>query len=260
MPARNRAGRRITPCCWSPPRSGPGPGGPLARRPRRAGGGVRRRPARAGADPAHAARSRLLRLIRAHRRGGAVNLARRYDREARTFGYRPCGSVPPTAGERAVGDSPFGNASPTILASRFGGGANAVPSRLVNRNVTASQGRTSMRLEPELWDALAGNLRTRARDPGRSGSTDREARPSGGRTSAVRVHRAGLFPRRRDRGGHIAPPATAPLLTAASAPAGACRAGSSLSSAAAGPGPARYRAPASADAPPAPPSNRRGRC
>ena len=28
-------------------------------------------------------------------------------------------------------------------------------SRLVNRNVVAERGRTSMRLEPELWDALA---------------------------------------------------------------------------------------------------------
>ncbi len=27
-------------------------------------------------------------------------------------------------------------------------------SRLVNRNVVAERGRTSMRLEPELWDAL----------------------------------------------------------------------------------------------------------
>ncbi|MBV8397624.1 MAG: ribbon-helix-helix domain-containing protein, partial [Acetobacteraceae bacterium] len=27
-------------------------------------------------------------------------------------------------------------------------------SRLVNRNVVAGRGRTSMRLEPELWDAL----------------------------------------------------------------------------------------------------------
>lgn len=30
-----------------------------------------------------------------------------------------------------------------------------MPSRLVNRNVTVSGHRTSMRLEPELWDALA---------------------------------------------------------------------------------------------------------
>ena len=27
-------------------------------------------------------------------------------------------------------------------------------SRLINRNVNAQRGRTSMRLEPELWDAL----------------------------------------------------------------------------------------------------------
>ena len=29
-----------------------------------------------------------------------------------------------------------------------------VPTRLVNRNFVADRGRTSMRLEPELWDAL----------------------------------------------------------------------------------------------------------
>ncbi len=28
------------------------------------------------------------------------------------------------------------------------------PSRLINRNINAGRGRTSMRLEPELWDAL----------------------------------------------------------------------------------------------------------
>jgi len=60
-------------------------------------------------------------------------------------------------------------------------------SRLVNRNVNASRGRTSMRLEPELWDALAEICQ---REHIRIGELIRriEARGhAGGRTSAVRV-------------------------------------------------------------------------
>lgn len=59
-------------------------------------------------------------------------------------------------------------------------------SRLVSRNVIGSQGRTSMRLEPELWDALDEMCR-------RENLTLREVvrrvgpKPTGGRTSAVRV-------------------------------------------------------------------------
>jgi hypothetical protein len=33
------------------------------------------------------------------------------------------------------------------------GGATVTVSRLINRNVVAERGRTSMRLEPELWDS-----------------------------------------------------------------------------------------------------------
>jgi len=60
-------------------------------------------------------------------------------------------------------------------------------SRLVNRNVIAARGRTSMRLEPELWDALMEICR---REGMRMGELVRrvEARGhAGGRTSAVRV-------------------------------------------------------------------------
>ena len=60
-------------------------------------------------------------------------------------------------------------------------------SRLVNRNVNASRGRTSMRLEPELWDALSEICQ---REHIRIGELIRriEARGhAGGRTSAVRV-------------------------------------------------------------------------
>lgn len=60
-------------------------------------------------------------------------------------------------------------------------------SRLVNRNIVTAQGRTSMRLEPEFWAALAEickleriSLRTLIERIEQSGY-------SGGRTSAVRV-------------------------------------------------------------------------
>ena len=62
-----------------------------------------------------------------------------------------------------------------------------VPSRLVNRNIIATRGRSSMRLEPEIWDALQeickreqvglGDLVQRVEGDG----------PEGGRTSAVRI-------------------------------------------------------------------------
>jgi predicted DNA-binding ribbon-helix-helix protein len=61
-------------------------------------------------------------------------------------------------------------------------------SRLVNRNITAVSGRTSMRLEPEVWDALREICL-------REGIELREliqqiegTAPAGGRTSAVRVY------------------------------------------------------------------------
>ena len=58
---------------------------------------------------------------------------------------------------------------------------------LVNRNVVAASGRTSMRLEPELWDAFLEicdreneDMSTLVRKVERTGH-------DGGRTSAVRV-------------------------------------------------------------------------
>ncbi len=68
-------------------------------------------------------------------------------------------------------------------------------SRLVNRNVVGEKGRTSMRLEPELWEALreicrreqadVGTMIRRIEALGRAQSGD--GGRSGGRTSAVRV-------------------------------------------------------------------------
>ena len=69
-------------------------------------------------------------------------------------------------------------------------------SRLVNRNVIGESGRTSMRMEPELWDALREICRREKSDIGamirrieaQSRGTGEDAvDASGGRTSAVRV-------------------------------------------------------------------------
>ena len=86
-------------------------------------------------------------------------------------------------------------------------------SRLGNRNITAGTGRTSMRLEPEVWDALREvclregiELRDLIR------SVERTA-PAGGRTSAVRVHvleyfRAAATPEGHELVGHGSSTAT----------------------------------------------------
>ena len=77
-------------------------------------------------------------------------------------------------------------------------------SRLVNRNITAGAGRTSMRLEPEVWDALREvclregiELRDLIRTVERSA-------PAGGRTSAVRVHVLEYFRSAATPDGHEA--------------------------------------------------------
>ena len=61
-------------------------------------------------------------------------------------------------------------------------------SRLVNRNIIASSGRTSMRLEPEIWDALRDIC---AREKVRLDDLISQIEVQGyqgGRTSAVRVY------------------------------------------------------------------------
>ena len=61
-------------------------------------------------------------------------------------------------------------------------------SRLINRNVIAQSGRTSMRLEPELWDALQEIcLRETITLSDLVQRIERQGHP-GGRTSAIRVH------------------------------------------------------------------------
>lgn len=75
-------------------------------------------------------------------------------------------------------------------------------SRLVSRNVKGDQGRTSMRLEPELWNALEEMCRREdvaIRDMVRR--IGAKARP-GGRTSAVRVQVLDYFRTAATEEGH----------------------------------------------------------
>src|ERR1700759_430818 len=61
-------------------------------------------------------------------------------------------------------------------------------SRLINRNIIAGHGRTSMRFEPEIWDASQEIcLRERIGMGELIRRVERE-KHMGGRTSAVRVH------------------------------------------------------------------------
>jgi predicted DNA-binding ribbon-helix-helix protein len=60
-------------------------------------------------------------------------------------------------------------------------------SRLINRNVVAERGRTSMRLEPELWDALREICLRERQDVNHLVRQIEATGHKGGRTSAVRV-------------------------------------------------------------------------
>ena len=71
-------------------------------------------------------------------------------------------------------------------------------SRLINRNVIARTGRTSMRLEPELWDALQDICQRETISLSelvqRIERDDAQAGPHpGGRTSAIRVYLVTYF-------------------------------------------------------------------
>ena len=77
-------------------------------------------------------------------------------------------------------------------------------SRLVNRNVTIGRARTSMRLEPELWDALREmSLREHMSLAELVHRLEHE-RGAGGRTSAVRVHVLSYFRAAATEDGHRA--------------------------------------------------------
>jgi predicted DNA-binding ribbon-helix-helix protein len=84
------------------------------------------------------------------------------------------------------------------------GGTAVTVSRLVNRNVVAERGRTTMRLEPELWDALleicrreGRNISSLVRNVEQNGHVD-------GRTSAVRVFVMSYFRDAATEVGHFA--------------------------------------------------------
>jgi predicted DNA-binding ribbon-helix-helix protein len=73
---------------------------------------------------------------------------------------------------------------------------------LINRNVVAERGRTSMRLEPELCDPLI-EICTRERRNVNCVVRQIEASShSGGRTSAVRVFVLGYFREAANEAGH----------------------------------------------------------
>ena len=84
-------------------------------------------------------------------------------------------------------------------------------SRLVNRNVVAERGRTSMRLEPELWDALLEICEREGHDLSALVRRVEASGHAGGRTSAVRVfvldyYRAAASEAGHASAGHGPPP------------------------------------------------------
>jgi len=60
-------------------------------------------------------------------------------------------------------------------------------SRLKNRNVVAGRGRTSIRLEPEFWDALGDICRQEGTDTRKIIRGIEDTGADGGRTSSLRV-------------------------------------------------------------------------
>ena len=75
-------------------------------------------------------------------------------------------------------------------------------SRLVNRNITAAGGRTSMRLEPEVWDALREICLRESLDLREVIRAVVGGAEAGGRTSAVRVHVLQYFRAAATSDGH----------------------------------------------------------
>ncbi len=76
------------------------------------------------------------------------------------------------------------------------------PSRLVNRNVSSLRGRTSMRLEPELWEALREICHRECLTLGELVKRIEERGHPGGRTSAVRVFVLHYFRNAATEDGH----------------------------------------------------------
>jgi len=77
-------------------------------------------------------------------------------------------------------------------------------STLINRNIVAERGRTSMRLEPELWDALSEICRRERTSPSELCRRIEKMGLKGGRTSAMRVYVVQYFRAAATEEGHIA--------------------------------------------------------
>ena len=75
-------------------------------------------------------------------------------------------------------------------------------SRLVNRNVVAERGRTSLRLEPELWDMLSEICEREGHDISALVRQIEASGHAGGRTSAVRVYIANYYHAAATENGH----------------------------------------------------------
>lgn len=78
------------------------------------------------------------------------------------------------------------------------------PSRLINRNVTAVGGRTSLRIEPETWDALGEICQRERLTLGELVRQIERAFPDHPRTSAVRVFALDYFRVAATEAGHRA--------------------------------------------------------
>jgi predicted DNA-binding ribbon-helix-helix protein len=74
--------------------------------------------------------------------------------------------------------------------------------RLLTRNIVTARGRTSMRLEPELWDALREVCRREEISPGDVVKAAEKQFRRAGRTSAVRVHLLQYFRAAATEQGH----------------------------------------------------------
>ncbi len=77
-------------------------------------------------------------------------------------------------------------------------------SRLVNRNVFSERGRTSMRLEPELWNALGEICGREGIDLGHLVRRVEAGLRPGERTSAIRVFALTYFRDAATEEGHLA--------------------------------------------------------
>ena len=76
--------------------------------------------------------------------------------------------------------------------------------RLINRNITATRGRSSMRLEPEIWAALQEICQREQMGIADLVQSVEAKLPVGGRTSAVRVFAFEYFRAAATEAGHAA--------------------------------------------------------